>query len=53
MVATYKPKEEALDSPLLKGDSVCGSKLQGLESVSLAVLPPFLCDNKEMGVNIK
>ena len=32
---------------------VCGSKLQGLEGVSLTVSPPFLCAVKEMGVYIK
>ena len=30
-----------------------GSKLLGIEGVSLTVVPPFLCAVKEMGVRIK
>ena len=36
----------------LEGTAFAGANRRG-ESVSLTVLPPFLCADKEMGVNIK
>lgn len=36
----------------LEGTAFAGANRRG-EGVSLAVLPPFLCAVKEMGVNIK
>ncbi len=37
--------------PFLRGQ-LARERQQGLEGVSLAALPPFLCAVKEMGVNI-
>ena len=37
-------------SPLLKGDSVCGSKLQGIEKLFFQAQPGFFWFSKRNGV---